>query len=117
MKITILDNGNLESAFDNDEEANDALERYMIGEDDLSILVDGLESYSTNGSLTAFDAGDGNPFVGLTEAPCIAEGMDVSDDGKNSVVGRFWYFEGYMIFDFINIMLTDQRVVFTLYKE
>lgn len=60
-------------------------------------LADALESYRANGSFTPFDAGDGNPFVGLTSAPCIAEEMDVHDDGTHEIVGRFWYRPDYML--------------------
>jgi len=58
-----------------------------------------FEPYSCNGGFTPFDAGDGNPFVGLTSAPCIAEALDCGDSGEQSVVGRLWYFPDYCLRD------------------
>ena len=58
---------------------------------EMAALCEGMESYSCNGSFTPFDAGAANPFVGLTDAPCIAETMDYKDDGRAVIVGRFWY--------------------------
>ena len=56
-----------------------------------------LEQYSCNGSYAFFDAGQGNPFVGLTNAPCIAEAMDTDNDGTNIIRGEFWCYVEYMI--------------------
>lgn len=38
-----------------------------------------FEGYACDSSFTHFDAGQANPFVGLTDAPCIAESMLVND--------------------------------------
>jgi hypothetical protein len=73
-----------------------------------------LESYACNGSFTYFDAGEGNPFVGLTSAPCIAEAMDVADDGTKSIEGRFWAFMDYMVTDPLEVLQEAGEVVFTL---
>lgn len=61
------------------------------------ILSEMYEPYSTNGSYAPFDAGDGNPFVGLTSAPCIAEAMTTKDDGSNEINGKLWWFPNYAI--------------------
>lgn len=53
-----------------------------------------MEGYSCNGSFTPFDASDGNPFVGLSSAECIAESIDYSEEsGRQYVIGRLWYFD------------------------
>ena len=85
--------------------------------DSTSILIDALEPYWTNGSYTPFDAGTANPFVGLTEAPCIAEDMSHHDDGKREVVGKLWWFPEYMLVDPVEELRTKGRVVFTAAPE
>lgn len=60
---------------------------------DESALWEFMEGYWANGSYQPFDAGQGNPFVGLTDALCIAESMDIDDEGRNSIVGEFWYWQ------------------------
>jgi hypothetical protein len=62
-----------------------------------SIWAELIEPYSCNGSYTHFDAGQGNPFVGLTGAPCIAESMSYPDSGDLEVDGKLWYFDRYML--------------------
>lgn len=72
-----------------------------------------LEQYSCNGSYTFFDAGDANPFVGLTDAPCIAEAMDIDDDGYNIIRGEFWCYVDYMFKCPVETLLNKGRVVFS----
>ena len=78
------------------------------------ILCDGLEHYSCNGSFTPFDAGAGNPFVGLSDAPCIAESMDYGDNGLCAIEGRFWYFNNYALECPLETLARNGQVVFTL---
>lgn len=80
-------------------------------------LAEGLEGYSCNGSYAPFDAGDGNPFVGLTSAPCIAESLDWDDDGQAEIVGRFWYHANYMTECAVAELCAGNTVVFTLGGE
>ena len=79
---------------------------------DLEILWDGLEGYWNNGSYEPFDAGQGNPFVGLSSAPCIAESMDVADDGTKTICGRFWAFTEYMTESFVDQLKRRGFVIF-----
>ncbi len=79
-----------------------------------SILADLFEPYFANGSYEPFDADDGNPFVGLTSAPCIAESMAVDDDGTRTIVGDFWYFARYMIDDPLEELATEGETFFQL---
>ena len=111
--VKILSNGNLELSIDNDEareDLADALESYG----DMRALSDALESYSTNGEYCPFDAMAGNPFVGLTDAPCIAEAMDIDDSGVCTIIGRFWYFNNYSIECPVQTLIDTGRVEFTL---
>ena len=78
------------------------------------VLSDMLEPYFTNGGYRPFDASDGNPFVGLTSAPCIAESLDTDDDGANRIVGRFWYFPDYMVSCPIETLIEQGEVVWAL---
>lgn len=79
-----------------------------------SILQDGMEHYWTNGGFEPFGAGEANPFVGLTCAPCIAETLDVLDNGEREVVGRLWYFDRYAIEDPMEQLKRTGKVVFNL---
>ena len=71
LTLTIQPNGDLLIAASNTCRARlkETRERY----DDVSALCELTEPYWTNGSFQPFDAGAGNPFVGLTSAPCIAD--------------------------------------------
>jgi hypothetical protein len=80
----------------------------------LDILTELTETYWTNGSYQPFDAGDGDPFVGLTSAPCIAECLDTHDSGENEIVGRLWWFPNYMLRDPCEELKRTGRVLFTL---
>lgn len=76
-------------------------------------FADAFEGYSCNGSYTPFDAGEGNPFVGLTSAPCIAESMSTEDDGTQVIHGSFWYFPDYAIRDPLEELATRGRTIFS----
>jgi hypothetical protein len=78
------------------------------------ILLYGMEGYWTNGSYWPFDAGLGNPFVGLTGAPCIAEDLDIDESFNRSVVGRLWAFLDYQVKSLIDELATKGQVRFTL---
>ena len=100
--LTKLENGKLRITldfFDEKEKAEliEELQEMKTKKDDLSILLDWTESYQTNGGYHPFDAGEGNPFVGLTEAPMIAESMDYDDDGNAMIDGDVWYFNDYIV--------------------
>lgn len=75
-----------------------------------------FESYFTNGSYEPFDAGDGDPFVGLTSAPCIAESMTTEDDGTRRIDGDLWWFPNYCINDPLEELKIKGRTIFTLAK-
>lgn len=112
MQITINTHGNLVLEVDSEERAfiADALE----AGNRFSIMPELCERFSCNGSFTPFDADDGNPFVGLTSAPCIAESMDIEDDGTRVIQGRFWYFAEYAIEDELEQLRDNGRTVFAL---
>jgi hypothetical protein len=78
------------------------------------VMEDLFEPYWCNGSYQHFDAGNANPFVGLTEAPCIAERMYYDDEGNASIDGRLWYFGDYMIRDDLQELQTHGRVEYQL---
>lgn len=114
--IKVQPNGSLEITAT--QEGRDWIEEQQGRErDSTSILIDALEPYWTNGSYTPFDAGNANPFVGLTDAPCIAEEMTYEDDGKREVVGKLWWFPEYMLVDPVEELRTKGRVVFTAAPE
>lgn len=79
-----------------------------------SILAELFEPYSCNGSYTHFDAGQANPFVGLTSAPCIAESMDYPDNGDCVLVGKFWHHADYMITNDLDLLIDKGRAVYSL---
>lgn len=112
LRVTILPNGNLKLSADNETRAYIAAEMRAGHRD--SIIYDLLEYERCNGGYTPFDAGDANPFVGLSSAPCIAEGMTTEDDGQNVIDGRFWAFTDYVIRDELEELRDRGRVTFTL---
>ena len=113
IECNILENGNLQLSIAEEcdrEEFADNLEYRGFW----SAFFDGMEPHSCNGSFTPFDAGDANPFVGLTSAPCIAESMDIDDKGQCEIVGRFWYYDDYAITCPLEKLASEGRVVFQL---
>lgn len=113
FKATVLASGDLEITLWDATDHDELAEMVKDGKRDQA-WYEGFEHYSCNGSYTPFDAGDGDPFVGLTNAPCIAESLDVDDDGSKEIVGAFWYFNMYQIVDYVEEILREGRVVFTL---
>jgi hypothetical protein len=111
MNATILPNGDLKLTASNEDRARiKELQERPI--DSLSILRELTEPFWTNGSYAPFDAGEGNPFAGLTSAPCIAECLDYPDSGDIEIVGRLWWFPDYMLRDPCDELKRCGRVVF-----
>ncbi|VTU31979.1 hypothetical protein H4CHR_02917 [Variovorax sp. PBS-H4] len=110
---TILPTGHLEVRLA-DEEARAWFSEMRSTRTSEDLLWEGTEQYWTNGSFEPFDAGQGNPFVGLSSAPCIAESMDVHDDGTNEINGRFWAYLDYQLRDFGDDLLEHGFAIFTL---
>lgn len=71
-----------------------------------------FEDFACNGGYVHFDAGQANPFVGLTSAPCIAESMDFDGEGNQSVSGRLWWFPNYAIRDDLAELISGAPVVY-----
>lgn len=113
INCTILDNGNLLL-----QAGNDARKALCDARDDgftsyWSTMADAFESYSCNGSYTHFDAGQGNPFVGLTSAPCIAESMSYLDSGDLEIHGRLWYYSEYCLRSDLDELIARGRTEYT----
>ena len=118
MNIEILENGNLKLVLESDDLEYFDYETKQGDYNKLqSLIYDLFEPYSCNGSYALFDAGDANPFVGLTDAPCIAESMDYLDDGTKEIIGNCWYYSEYMINDFVSKLIENGEVIFTLARE
>jgi hypothetical protein len=114
VTCTRLANGDLNITLSDNDSREELIDAMEGAREFWSILCDLFESYSCNGSYTPFDAGDGNPFVGLTNAPCIAECMDYEDDGTQTIEGDFWYYADYQIRCPLEELLANDSVVFTL---
>ncbi len=116
LDITIQDDGFLLLAADQEMRT---YVRQLVDkrEPDDSILWQIMEVYWANGGYEPFDAGQANPFVGLTSAVCIAEAMDTHDDGSKEIVGRFWYFGNYMLESPSETLADTGRVVFELARQ
>ena len=111
ITCTIQPNGNLLITACNETRAEIAAMQ-RNNRDYWSIMADLFESYSCNGSYTPFDAGNGNPFVGLTGAPCIAESMSYDDNGQAEIIGKFWYFSDYVFRDDLDELKRYGRVIY-----
>ena len=94
--------------------ARDCLREDSDQTDHGNVIYDLFEPYSTNGSYTLFDAGEGDPMVGLTSAPCIAESMIYGDDGMKTVDGRMWWYPDYAVSSYVDKLMATGRVVFQL---
>jgi len=116
LTATRLANGDLKLTADN-ETRNEIADMLFHGRSYWAIMADLFESYSCNGSYTHFDAGDANPFVGLSSAPCIAETMDYADNGDAKIDGDFWYFGEYATRDDLAELKNTGRVVYSLASE
>jgi hypothetical protein len=77
-----------------------------------SIMGELFEPYFTNGSYSPFDAGEANPFVGLTSAPCIAEDLTTEDNGDRIIYGRFWYNDNYALVNELDELKAKGRFVY-----
>ena len=111
MDIIELENGDIQLLAEKDEVDESPTRGYW------STMSRLFEPYSTCGSFTHFDAAAGNPFVGLTGAPCIAEIMD-HDEGGNAVLhGRLWYFSEYMLKNDLEMLAAGEAVIYTLHRE
>lgn len=109
IRIRILPDGDLLLTADN--ETRSYLNEHRK-QKDIILLVEMTEYYWANGQYEPFDAGQANPFVGLTDAPCIAESLDTHDDGKREIVGRCWWYPNYMIESPVDQLRTRGRAVF-----
>jgi len=49
----------------------------------------------------------------LTDAPMFTDGLDVLDNGRQSVTGDVWYYPGYEMYDFGQILLSEGKVTFS----
>jgi hypothetical protein len=86
-----------------------------IDGNEVSTLRDIFEPYWTNNGFEPFDAGQANPFVGLTEAPCIAEHALIrADDGRQSIQpgDRVWWYPDYGIRNPLDVLLDRGEVEF-----
>lgn len=116
LNITVLENGNLSLSIPDAEDREELRDR-LETESYWYVMAELFEDYSCNGSYTHFDSSAGNPFVGLTSAPCIAEVMDTDDDGKHTIEGNFWYFNDYAFVMETEELAAGREVIYTLYKE
>ena len=116
LTLSVLPNGNLRLAAGNEARAR-MRELQARGLDDIAILCALTEPYWTNGSYHPFDAGAARPFVGLTDAPCIAEELDYPDDGDPEIVGRLWWYPNYMLTSPVDELKRKGRVTFALARS
>lgn len=79
-----------------------------------STMADLFEQSACNGSFAIFDAGNGDPFVGLTDAPCVAESMHHLDDGTMEVEGRLWFSPNYAMENELQTLAETGRFVWAL---
>lgn len=112
IKCEVLENGDLRLQADEETRAYIAeCEETQFGY--WNTMASLFEHYATNGGFEHFDAGEADPFVGLSSAPCIAEGMDYPDEGGREIVGRLWWFPDYAVRDDLEEL---QRTGETIYR-
>jgi hypothetical protein len=111
VSCAILPNGNLRVTADNNTRSEIAA---GMKRDYWATLWEVFERHALNGSFEPFDAGNGDPFVGLTSAPCVAETMTINDDGSKEIIGRLWWFPNYMVQDPLEELKNRGATEFTL---
>ncbi len=112
FSIKVLPNGNLTVLAGN--QARRWIKDQQQARTSDEILHDRTEPYWTNGSFAPFDAGQANPFVGLTNAPCIADTLQCHDNGQREIVGRCWYYGNYQVSDPMEALKRTGKVIFAL---
>ena len=101
----------------NNETRREIADALRAGRGYWSTLWEAFERYAVNGSYEPFNAGDANPFVGLTSAPCVAEEITVEDDGARVIEGRLWWFPDYCLRDPLDELKTRGVTVFALAED
>lgn len=115
LSFTILPNGDLRM------EAN-VPARMLLAESDQGweyspAMMRMMEEFSCNGSYTLFDPSRGNPYVGLTDVPCIAESLDLADSGQRFVRGRLWIYKDGTWCNYVEDLIECGEAIFTLVGE
>lgn len=112
LEVSVLPTGDLRLALTPNAARDEIFEQYDdTGE--VSTLAWLFEPLASNGSYAFVDSQAGNPFVGLTSAPCIAEQLSYDDDGNAQVEGRLWWFPDYQVRGVIDELLEKGEVVFS----
>lgn len=99
-----LDNGNLKIVLDDKEELLDVIDRKQDERDGLFDILE-RSGHIGNGWAVIFNAG-------LTEAPVIGEQIDYEDSGEVTAE-NIYYFNNYMIQDYLAILRDEGSVEFT----
>lgn len=109
--LTELENGNLLMTINDEgkEEIKDLQERGLTENE---ILTEMLEGYLTNGydNLTG--------LIGMTESFIIGLNWDRNDEGDyiDNEEAKAWWLPDYMVTDYIEKLLTEGQIIFTLAK-
>ena len=112
MDIQVDLSGNLKLSLEPGE-AEEVRERLEQAGEDLTLL-ELAEPYFTNGGFHPFSGDSGNPYVGLTSAPCIAESLSFDDDGQATIEGRLWWFPDYAVRSFMDELVAKGEVTFPI---
>lgn len=110
VTLTEQENGNLLISLDDKEELQDVISRKQ---DERDALFDILERSGLigNGWGVIFEAG-------LTEAPVIGYDLDIDEDNGDIVsADKIWYYNEYMIKDFLAELKRNGEVVFTGHED
>lgn len=114
MKFNILPSGNLELAIEDDLDREELQESYDKAQNhrDHGVLADLLEftGWTPNGRLYQVAP---ESIGALTDAPILTDDMSFSDDGRQEVVGKVWWFPNYQVESFAETLIKAGRVVFT----
>jgi hypothetical protein len=114
IELSILDNGDLEIAVSNREEFEEIINKKF--HDERAYLAELMENskYIGNDWWCACN-------IGLTESPAIAQGAiypeDENYDGEPTDYENLWYFPGYALTSYLEILQTEGKIVFTGHKD
>jgi hypothetical protein len=115
IRLEVLENGNLKMslAVQAREEAREEIANLHQIFGEVGTLAELLEPLACNGGYAFVDGAAGEPFVGLTSAPCIAESLTHNEDGQAQVEGRLWWFPAYEVRGVIDELVEHSEVTWT----
>lgn len=113
MQVVQEKNGNVTFVLDADDADTVAMFRDQAQCNmDHEVLASMLDHFGFMGNATYLPIMPAD-IGALTDAPMFTSELDIADDGKRSVTGDVWWYPGYELKDFSQLLLTEGKVTFS----